>query len=70
VTTIKATDSQAGALSYSIAGGADASKFVIDPVTGALALTAIPDYENPADAGRNNVLRRHGQGNGCRRQFR
>jgi Ca2+-binding RTX toxin-like protein len=55
VTTIKATDSQAGALSYSIAGGADASKFVIDPVTGALAFTAIPDYENPVDAGRNNV---------------
>ena len=56
VTTVTATDADAGAtLTYSITGGADAAKFSIDAATGALSFVSAPDYENPADAGGNNV---------------
>jgi hypothetical protein len=56
VTTVTATDLDAGAtLTYSIAGGADAAKFTIDASTGALSFVSAPDYENPTDAGGNNV---------------
>ena len=40
---------------YSIVGGADAAQFTIDATTGALSFVAAPDYENPTDAGGNNV---------------
>src|SRR5215475_1660897 len=56
VTTVTASDADAGAtLTYSIVGGADAAQFTIDPVTGALAFATAPDYENPTDAGGDNV---------------
>lgn len=56
VTTVTATDSDAGdVLTYSIIGGADASKFVINSSTGALGFLTPPDYETPTDAGANNV---------------
>ncbi|WP_454915925.1 cadherin domain-containing protein [Xanthobacter sediminis] len=56
VTTVKATDADAGAtLTYSLSGGADASKFQINASTGVLTFKSAPDYENPADAGKNNV---------------
>src|SRR5436305_1097746 len=56
VTTVTATDAEAGStLTYSIAGGADAAKFTIDASTGALSFASAPDYENPTDAGGNNV---------------
>jgi VCBS repeat-containing protein len=56
VMTVTATDPDAGtALTYSIIGGADASKFTIDSSTGALSFTSAPDYENPTDAGGDNV---------------
>ena len=55
VTKVVGTDAQPGALSYSIVGGADATKFTIDATTGVLAFIAAPDYENPTDAGHNNV---------------
>ena len=38
------------AISYSIAGGDDADKFNIDPVTGELTFKEAPDYESPTDA--------------------
>ena len=56
VTTVTATDSDAGAtLTYSIVGGADAAKFTIDANTGVLAFITAPDYETPTDAGGDNV---------------
>ncbi len=56
VTTVTATDADAGStLTYSITGGADAAKFSIDANTGALSFVSAPDYENPTDAGGNNV---------------
>jgi Ca2+-binding RTX toxin-like protein len=55
VTTVTAADADAGStLTYSIAGGADASHFTINASTGALSLASAPDYENPTDAGDNN----------------
>ena len=58
VTTVRATDGNGvmgDTLSYRIDGGADAALFQIDAKTGALAFRAAPDFELPADAGRNNV---------------
>ncbi len=40
---------------YRIAGGADAALFAIDPTTGVLTFVTAPDFEEPADAGTNNV---------------
>ncbi len=56
VTTVTATDADpATTLTYSIFGGADAAKFKIDPVTGILTFIGPPDFENPTDAGGNNI---------------
>jgi hypothetical protein len=57
VTTVSATDADlpAATLTYSIAGGADAARFVIDPATGALRFASAPDFEAPADADGDNV---------------
>lgn len=56
VTTVVATDSDAGAVvTYSITGGADAAKFVIDPHTGVLSFVSAPNYEAAGDAGANNI---------------
>src|SRR5262249_25447522 len=56
VTTVTASDPDAGqTLSYSISGGADASKFNIGSTTGALSFITAPNFELPTDAGGNNV---------------
>ena len=56
VTTVQAIDPDLGpALTYSIAGGADAAAFVIDASSGALTFVAAPDFELPSDAGGDNV---------------
>ena len=56
VTTVTATDPDVGqTLSYSIIGGADASKFTIGSSTGALSFVTAPNFELPTDAGGNNV---------------
>ncbi|MEZ6035156.1 MAG: DUF2341 domain-containing protein [Planctomycetaceae bacterium] len=57
VTTVTATDADlpAQTLSYSINGGADASKFAINPSTGMLSFITAPDFESPTDAGANNI---------------
>lgn len=48
-------DSEAGdTLSFSISGGADASRFVITPA-GKLSFVTGPDFEAPADADKNNT---------------
>jgi hypothetical protein len=43
------------AISYSIAGGADADKFNIDSTTGKLTFRTAPDFENPGDANTDNI---------------
>jgi Ca2+-binding RTX toxin-like protein len=56
VATLAATDADTGSvLHYTITGGADAALFAIDADTGALTFKATPDYEAPADSGKNNV---------------
>lgn len=55
VQTIQANDSQGGALTYGISGGADAAKFSIDAVTGVLTFAEAPDHDYPGDADGNNV---------------
>jgi VCBS repeat-containing protein len=56
VTTVVASDPDLGQpLTYSLAGGADEATFTIDSSTGALAFLTAPDFENPGDAGGNNV---------------
>lgn len=52
VTTMTATGD---APTWSITGGADAALFGIVGATGVLTFNAAPDYENPQDAGANNV---------------
>jgi Bacterial Ig domain/Bacterial cadherin-like domain len=56
VIDVDATDPDAGAvLTYSIAGGADQLKFSIVAGTGVLTFQSAPDFENPTDAGGDNV---------------
>ena len=54
VYTAMATDADGGDLTYSLSG-TDAALFTIDPATGAVRFIASPDFENPGDAGSNNV---------------
>ncbi|UCE90243.1 MAG: cadherin domain-containing protein, partial [Pseudomonadota bacterium] len=55
VATVTATDQDLDTLNFAISGGADAGLFTIDPTTGALSFGAAPDFENPLDAGANNM---------------
>ena len=52
--TASATDPESNPLSYSLSG-TDAANFAINPSSGAISFTTIPDYENPADSDANNV---------------
>src|SRR5262249_10252140 len=53
--TVSASDVDGDALTYAIAGGADAARFTIDAATGVLRFGSAPDYEAPADAGADNI---------------
>ncbi|MDY0746607.1 cadherin-like domain-containing protein [Paucibacter sp. R3-3] len=57
VTTIAVSDpdTPAASLVFSIAGGADAALFTIDPATGALSFINPPDYEHPQDSRGQNT---------------
>ncbi|WP_169314649.1 cadherin domain-containing protein [Thiothrix nivea] len=55
VTTVAAADEDADALTFSIAGGEDAHRFTIDPVSGDLSFITAPDRENPTDANGDNT---------------
>ena len=44
-----------GGLTYSLTGGADQGLFSIDVDTGLLTFNSAPNYENPVDAGGDNV---------------
>jgi hypothetical protein len=52
-----ATDPESAptALTWSIAGGADAARFTIDASSGALSFVTAPNFEAPADANADNV---------------
>jgi glucose/arabinose dehydrogenase len=54
ILTATASDPDGDALTFSIAGGADAALLQVTPA-GALSFRAPPDFEAPADANRNNV---------------
>jgi hypothetical protein len=53
--TVTSTDIDGGTPSYSLSGGADQTKFSINSSTGELTFSTVPDFENPADVGTNNV---------------
>ena len=53
--TATGTDSDGGTLAFTIAGGADAALFSIDPSSGKLSFSVYPDYENPADSDADNA---------------
>jgi hypothetical protein len=55
VTLVAAGDPESGSLSYAITGGADAARFTINPVTGALSFVNAPNHESPSDANGDNV---------------
>jgi len=55
VTDVNATDGDGDPVAYSVSGGADATRFTIDPSTGVLTFLVAPDFELPGDAGANNV---------------
>ncbi|GJL51696.1 MAG: hypothetical protein NPIRA01_29230 [Nitrospirales bacterium] len=57
VTTVQATDVDlpGDTLTYSLVGGADADRFSINSITGALTFRTIPDFENSLDADNDNV---------------
>jgi hypothetical protein len=48
-------DNPGAVMTYSIAGGVDAALFAIDAATGGVTFKAAPDYEAPADSGRDNI---------------
>ena len=54
VYTAMATDADEDSLTYSLSG-TDAARFTVDPNTGAVRFIASPDFENPDDAGGDNV---------------
>jgi len=56
VLTVTSTDIDGDALTFAITGGADASAFAIDPVSGALSFVSPPDFEAPSDADGDNVF--------------
>ena len=55
VTTVTATDADGTTPTYSIAGGADAALFTIDPITGKFSFLNAPDFENPTDANHDGI---------------
>lgn len=52
---VTSSDVDGGAANYTISGGADQSRFSINPTTGLLTFNAAPDFELPSDVGTNNV---------------
>jgi hypothetical protein len=54
VTTVTSTDGDGTPRTYAIVGGADAGKFQINAISGAISFLAAPNFEAPADSDRNN----------------
>jgi hypothetical protein len=55
VTLLASQDIDGGAATYSVIGGADASRFTVDAQTGALTFTAPANFEQPNDSNADNV---------------
>ncbi len=56
VGTVRATDEDAAdTVSYAVTGGADQARFDFDTSSGVLTFKDAPDYEDPADSGRDNT---------------
>ena len=55
IATIQAIDPENAPLTWSIGSGSDSEFFKIDAQTGLLSFIDAPNYENPLDAGFNNV---------------
>ncbi len=55
VGTVLATNADKDPVTYSLGSGADGEKFTIDAASGELTFLVAPDFENPTDAGTNNV---------------
>jgi Ca2+-binding RTX toxin-like protein len=55
VARVAAVDGDGDPVIYSIVGGADASRFVIDPATGNLTAATLLDFEAPVDSDGDNV---------------
>jgi hypothetical protein len=55
VTKVTAVDPEGAPITYSISGGVDATRFLIDSSTGALTFLTAPDYEQPGDSDGNNI---------------
>ena len=53
--TAQATPDAGGAVSYSISGGDDSTKFSINSSSGVVGFVSSPDFETPTDAGGDNV---------------
>lgn len=56
VVDANATDADGNALTYSIAGGADAARFTIDPTTGVLSFVSAVDFEGISSAIGNDQI--------------
>ncbi|WP_343344128.1 hypothetical protein WJT74_09525 [Sphingomicrobium sp. XHP0239] len=52
---VDASDADDDTITYSITGGADALLFAINTATGIVTFNSAPDFENPVDAGGDNV---------------
>lgn len=55
VTRVSAEGPAPEAITFSVSGGADASRFTIDPQTGRLSFLAVPDFERPSDSDGDNI---------------
>jgi hypothetical protein len=55
VASVSAVDGDGTPVFYSIAGGADAALFAIDPLSGELRFTEGADYDSPGDSDGDNV---------------
>ena len=55
VTTIIAQDSDSNILDFSITGGADASFFSLNPQSGVLDFTSLPNASTPSDTNQDNI---------------
>ena len=53
--TVAASDANGDNLTYAVVGGADGAHFAINAATGLLTFVTAPDYENPTDAGADNI---------------
>lgn len=55
VSTTDDNDTEGAGLTYTLTGGADQANFDLDANTGVLTFKTASDFENPTDAGANNV---------------